>query len=136
MAFYGYRFLAALVPQIKFKEKPNTAISLVGLIVCALGCIFIIALPNKSLLLSYILVIVGYPTLMYFTNQIHLSNKFFDWLGSLSFPIYAFQCILRVIEACGLESSTWLFVILAALVLSYSLIMYIVKRKKSPPNIV
>lgn len=127
---------AALVPQIKFKEKPNTAISLVGLIVCALGCIFIIALPNKSLLLSYILVIVGYPTLMYFTNQIHLSNKFFDWLGSLSFPIYAFQCILRVIEACGLESGTWLFVILAALVLSYSLIMYIVKRKKSPPNIV
>jgi len=122
---------AALIPQITFKERTNTVIPLVGFIVSALGCISIIALPDKNLLLSYILVIVGYPSLMYFTNQIHFSNKFFDWLGSLSFPIYAFQCILRVIEACGFENNTWLFVILMVLVLTYSLIMHIIKSKKA-----
>lgn len=125
---------AALVPQIKFKEKTNIVLPLVGFILSALGCISIIALPDKNLLLSYILVIVGYPSLMYFTNQIHFSNKFFDWLGSLSFPIYAFQCILRVIEACGFENNTWLFVILMILVLTFSLTIHIVKNNKLQRN--
>ena len=122
---------ASLIPQIKLKGKTNTIIPLVGLIVSALVCISIIALPDKSLLLSYILVIIGYPSLMYFTNQIHFSNKILDWLGSLSFPIYAFQCILRVIEACGLKDNTWLFVILLILVLTYSLTTHLrIKTKR------
>lgn len=48
-----------------------------------------------------------------------------------TFPIYAFQCILRVVEACGFENNTWLFVILMVLVLTYSLIMHIIKSKKA-----
>ena len=79
----------------------------------------------------HILVIVGYPSLLYFANQIHFSNRFLDWLGSLSFPIYAFQCILRVVEACGFENNTWLFVILMILVLSYSFVVYAIRRKRS-----
>lgn len=121
---------AALIPQITVKGKDNTGIPLVGLIISALGCISIIALPDKNLLLSYILVIVGYPSLMYFTNQIHLSNKVLNWLGSLSFPIYAFQCILRVIEACGYNDNSILFLLLVVMVLCYSFIMITIKSKR------
>ena len=92
-------------------------------------CLYIISLPDKNLLVSYLLVIFGYPSLIYFANQINFSNKFFDWLGSLSFPIYAFQCILGVIEAYGFTNSTGLFIILVVLVLTYSLITNFIKRK-------
>ena len=121
---------AALIPPITTKRKTSAIIPLVGLIISALGCISVIALPDKNLLLSYILVIIGYPSLIYFVNQIHFSNRILDWLGSLSFPIYAFQCILRVIEACGFKNNTWLFIILVILVLTYSLIICLIKNKK------
>ena len=121
---------ASLIPKITAKGRAGKIITSVGFIVTALGCLSIIALPGKNPLLSYLLVIVGYPSLIYFTNQIHFSNRFFDWLGSLSFPIYAFQCILRVIEAFGFENNTWLFVILAVLVLAYSLLTRIIENKR------
>lgn len=121
---------ASLIPQIKVKVKPNLILSLSGLIISAIGCFSIIVLPNKDLLLSYVLVVIGYPSLIYFANQIDFNNKFLDWLGSLSFPIYAFQCILRVIEAFGFENNTWLFVILTVLVLTYSLITCLIKNRK------
>ncbi len=120
----------ALIPRITYQGKANIGVAIAGLLFTAFGCFFIISLPDKDLLLSYLLVIIGYPSLIYFTNQIQFHNKFLDWLGSLSFPIYAFQCILRVIEAFGLNDNRWLFVILMALVLTYSLTTYILKVSK------
>lgn len=122
---------ASLIPQISSKEKNNRWIVWIGVIFSALICLNIIALPDKNLFSSYILVVLGYPSLIYFVNQIPINNKFLNWLGSLSFPIYAFQCILRVIEACGFDNQTWLFIILMLMVLSYSLIMCVLKRKKN-----
>ena len=122
---------ASLIPQISSKEKNKRWIVWIGVIFSALICLNIIALPNKNLFSSYILVVLGYPSLIYFVNQIHINNKFLNWLGSLSFPIYAFQCILRVIETCGFDNQTWLFIILMLMVLSYSLTMCVLKRKKN-----
>ncbi len=123
---------AALIPPIKGGKKKQVGgwwTYAVGFTVSALGCMAIILLPQKDLLLSYLLVIVGYPCLLYFANRIPCHNRFLNWLGSLSFPIYAFQCIVRVIEACGLHNNTLLFCILMGLVLLYSVISLAWKRK-------
>ena len=127
--------IAALIPPLKIGNKTQGNKTIMTILVIAflaigLGCLAIIVLPDKHPILLYLLVILGYPSLIYFANQINFSNKFLDWLGSLSFPIYAFQCILRVIEACGFENNTGLFVILMMLVLTYSLTMYILSNPK------
>lgn len=120
---------ASLLPKFSGKKKSHGIYIGIGTILSALGCLSIAVLQDKTLLLSYVLVVVGYPALIYFMNQIKFSSPLFNWLGSLSFPIYAFQCILRVVEAWGFENNIWLFIILMILVLTYSLATHIVKSK-------
>lgn len=127
--------IVALIPSIKIGNethynKMSAIIPIVSFLVVGLGCLAIIILPYKHPVLPYLLVILVYPSLIYFANQIEYSNKFLDWLGSLSFPIYAFQCIVRVIEACGLKNNTVLFVILLSLVILYSIIIEYCKFNK------
>lgn len=119
---------AALISPVSRGE--NKWKPMFGLMISALMCIVIIILPNKNLLLSYVLVIIGYPSLIYFANQIHCNSTLLNWLGSLSFPIYAFQCILRVIEACGYNDNCILFLLLVVMVLCYSFIMITIKSKR------
>ena len=127
--------LAALIPKISVKRGdkahrgPSTVISAIGFFAVGAGCLAIIAMPEKSDALMYCLVILGYPALIYFASCIDLNCGFLNWLGSLSFPIYSFQCILRVIEVWGLKDQGILFIILIGLVLLFSLTTHLIGLK-------
>lgn len=122
--------LFALIPRLP-KTAGGKLASVLGFIAVGALTLSIVAAPDKTQLMLYILVIAGYPALLYFANQIDISVGFLNWLGTLSFPIYAFQCILRVIEQFGVENPTHHFVIITALVLSYSAITTVVSKQKS-----
>ncbi len=130
--------LAGALPRLpeKIKDKPCKRLSILINTLCLLivgaVCLYIISLPEKSLNQIYVLVIIGYPALIYFANQIPFSFGFFNWLGTLSFPIYSFQCILRVIEQFNVSDEGHLFYIIVALVLFYSFVSTMLKhlRKK------
>ena len=128
--------LAALIPKITLKEndrKKNLikrAFIWGGLSLSALCCLLIACLPDKSELVIYLLVMAIYPMMLYFASCIKFSLSFFDWLGSLSFPIYAFQCPLRIIEHYFTKDKTLLFIILIALVLCFSAVSETLKWRK------
>lgn len=127
---------AALIPKLSANNQNKskgflTKFAIVlGLLVTSLICLKITYLP-KTTLLRYILVIIIYPAMIYFASCINFNCAFLNWLGSLSFLIYSFQCPLRILQHYGLTNSTHLFIILMAMVLAYSLIDNIVKLKKS-----
>ena len=121
--------------SVKLKGQANknlsNLIALIGFIIVGTLSLYIIILSQKTSLQEYLLVILGYPGLLYFANNIKFNSKLLNWLGSLSFPIYSFQCIIRVIDAYGISDSTLHFILLSAFVLTFSLIMHLIDKKKS-----
>lgn len=129
--------LAAIIPKLSLKKRDGEQnksatylLAALGLLLVAAACIYVIVLPQKSMLLKCLLVMAGYPLLLYFASCVKFNCKLFDWLGSLSFPIYAFQCIIRVIEGLGLRNNTYLFIILMLIVLTFSAITHLCKKKR------
>ncbi len=126
--------LVAAIPRFTDKSKEGKSkkalicAAVAGFVAIGILCLYIIATPTKSLYMIYVLVIFGYPALLYFANQIPLNVGFFNWLGTLSFPIYSFQCILRVINELGVTNDTHLFIIIVVLVLSYSFVSESIKK--------
>ena len=68
-------------------------------------------------LVENLLDLVIYPGLVYFTFQINVSNKFLDYLGALSFGLYAFQCVVRPLDLLGIWNVGVYFGIIVALTL-------------------
>ena len=127
--------LAALIPKISVTKSNKSSVShilliVAGITVSSIGCLTIAVLAEKSQLLKYALVIIIFPALLYFASCANVKCALLNWLGSLSFPIYAFQCILRIIDYYWIRNETVLFVILVSLVLVYSLIENLVIWKK------
>ena len=74
-----------------------------------------------------------YPMLVYFTFQIKSDNKVFNYLGGLSFGLYAYQCVTRPLEILGLTNVWILFGIIVLLTLiedASKRIYYFNKNKK------
>lgn len=128
--------LAALIPKItpqKDNKKKNILPKLliaVGFAVTLISCFLIVFSTEKSTFIKYLLVLVVYPAMLYFTSCIKFNNSFLNWLGSLSFPIYAFQCPLRVLEHYGVNDETVLFIVLISMVLCYSAVTEFIKWRK------
>lgn len=133
--------LAALIPEIpteikgKDCRKISTLFAALGFIAAGTLSLLIIISPEKTQNMIYAMVIIGFPMMLYFANQLHISIGVLNWLGTLSFPIYAFQCILRVIQQFGINNSTQHFVIIVSLVLSFSLITTLITKYKSAKKI-
>ncbi len=132
--------LAAIIPQVpkelngKSYRKISALVSSLGFVVSGAFTLWIIVSPEKTQNMIYAMVIIGFPTILYFANQLHINISFLNWLGTLSFPIYAFQCILRVLEQFGVNSSTQHFIIITMLVLSFSFIMTVIQKHKKIKN--
>lgn len=128
--------IAALIPKLKAKKDdgkksaPNIILIAVGLIVSATSCFLIASSETKSPFIIYLLIMLIYPALLYFASCVKINNSFLNWLGTLSFPIYAFQCPLRVLERYGVNDSMHLFIILVIMVLCYSAITECLKWRK------
>lgn len=90
--------------------------------------IYLSYLPKENLISEYFLVFLLIPMLIYFTNTLKVNCSFLNFLGSLSFGLYAYQCVLRVLEFYVPLAQYWLFLILIGLVLIDKLINKIYKR--------
>lgn len=133
--------LAAIIPQLPQKIKgrvfniTSAVIAVIGFVVTGLFTLWLAASTEKTQNMIYLMVIIGFPTVLYFANQIRLNIGFLNWLGTLSFPIYAFQCILRVLEQFGISDGTHHFVIITVLVFTFSLTMKLISRYNLKKNI-
>ena len=103
-AFMGISLgvLISYIPKIKIKNQNLLWIINIPLMILTfLGLFF-----GANLFQEKILQLIIYPALIYFTFQINIHNKFFNYLGALSFGLYAFQCVVRVFKETG-YNNTW-----------------------------
>ena len=129
--------LAARIPKLPTEIKGRNSvkisaiISILGFIAAGTLSLLIIISPKKTQNMIYAMVIIGFPIMLYFANQLHVNIGILNWLGTLSFPIYAFQCILRVLQQFGIDNSTQHFIIIVLLVLTFSFVTTIFTKHKS-----
>ncbi len=123
----SFGVLISYIPKVNLKTK------FINFNWVATGILFGIILylsylPKQNLISEYFLVLLLIPMLIYLTNTLNVNCKFLNFLGSLSFGLYAYQCILRVLEFYVPLAQYWLFLILIALVLIDKIIIKIYKR--------
>ncbi len=126
----SFGVLISLIPQIRLKIANFQLNPLIT------GVLFVLVvllawLPKTDLTIEYFLVLLLMPMLIYFTATLKFHCKFFVFLGTLSFAIYCYQCVLRVLKAYFALEQHWLFVILVALVALDKLIAVAIKRAKT-----
>lgn len=71
-----------------------------------------------------------YPALIYLTFQISLHNKVFNYLGSLSFGLYAYQSVARLLRLSNLGNSWIYFIIIVTLTIMTDLIMRTIRHTR------
>lgn len=125
--------LISYIPKVSLKTKYiNFNWIITGLIFGI--TLYLAYLPKENLISEYFLVFLLMPMLVYFTNTLNINCSFLNFLGSLSFGLYAYQCVLRVLEYYVPLAQYWLFLILIGLVLIDKLIIKIykgIRNKKS-----
>lgn len=121
--------LISLIPKVNLKTK---LVNFNWVITIALACLilYLAYLPKENLVSEYFLVLLLLPMLIYFTSTLNVSSKFLNFLGSLSFGLYAYQCVLRVVEFCFPLQQYWLFLMLVGLVLIDRLIIFLFNHYK------
>lgn len=122
--------LISYIPKLNLKVKFFNFNWLITFVLfCASVCLA--CLPKPNLISEYFLVLLLLPMLIYFTNNLNVNCKFLNFLGSLSFGLYAYQCVIRVIEHYAPIAQYWLFAILIGLVLIDKLIICLFKYFKN-----
>jgi peptidoglycan/LPS O-acetylase OafA/YrhL len=106
--------LLSYVPRLKVKHRALIWAMLIPVQIATLAIVMTI---GDSLLIEEILDLVLYPALIYLTFQIECNNKVFNYLGALSFGLYAFQAVPRAMREMGLSSIPVMFVIIVVLTL-------------------
>ena len=77
-----------------------------------------------------LLIICIYPALIYFAFNIEYKNKIFDYLGSLSFGLYAFQCVTRLINVLGYKNRLIDFIIIVFCTVTSNIFTTLINRRK------
>lgn len=121
--------LISQIPKHNFKIKAFDCNWIITFLVMSI-IICLAFLPKDNLISEYFLVLLFIPMLIYFTNTLRVNSKILNFLGSLSFGLYAYQCVLRVLEFYIPMTKPLLFVILILLVLLGSLIEYMYKKNR------
>ena len=71
-----------------------------------------------------------YPALIYLTFNVSISSKVLDYLGALSFGLYAFQCPADLFRLLGISNVYILLLIIVTLAVTEDVVKRIVKRKR------
>lgn len=115
--------LLSFVPPIKIR-KPNLIwLPVITYTIAAIS----ILLFDTNLFVERIAHFIVYPGLIYFTFQLQADNSFFNYLGALSFGLYAFQCVVRPLPLLGVNNVWVLFGIIVGLTLLEDGIKRIIK---------
>lgn len=125
--------LLARLPKLKLKRKWPIWLALIPVqaacfaIVCfGLGDLELGGVPVVEIILDVLL----YPALVYLTFQINLKSRILNYLGALSFGLYAFQCPADLMRLLNIGNVyIWFGFILAATVIEDG-IKRIIKYKK------
>ena len=126
--------LLSFIPKVNWKiNRININAIIVGILFAAVA--YLAYLPKDNLTCEYLLVFLLMPMLIYFTSTVSVSCKLFDFLGSLSFALYAYQCILRVVRMCVELPQYYLFLMLIVLVAADRIIAALYSSyKRSKPS--
>ena len=119
--------LISYIPKLQIKKKFLIWLILIPIQIAILA----ILIFGNNLLIEEILDLILYPALIYFTFQLDIDNKVFNYLGALSFGLYAFQCVTRPLEELGLTNIWILFIIIVALSVIEDLIKRIYRKYKA-----
>ena len=119
--------LVSQIPKINFKLKKFDFNWLITFLLFA-TVVVLAFLPKTNMISEYFLVFLLFPMLIYFTSTLSFSCKLLNFLGSLSFGLYAYQCVLRVLEFYVALKQLWLFLILIGLVLVGKLTEFFLKK--------
>lgn len=87
-------------------------------------------LAENSRMYEAILDLVLYPLLIYITFKIDFNFPLFNYLGALSFAIYAYQCPARLVYNIGVESRWMPFILIIVLAVADDAIKRIIRYKK------
>lgn len=87
--------LISYIKKLPDSLKPLSIAMTIIFIIITLSLAFMV---KTNYTFEYILIFLAFPALVYFTNCVPVKNKTCTFLGSLSFGLYANQCIVRVIE--------------------------------------
>jgi peptidoglycan/LPS O-acetylase OafA/YrhL len=119
--------LISYIPNLKIKKKGLIWLALVPVQILVL----LILVFGNNLLMEKVLDLILYPALIYLSFQLNISNKVLNYLGSLSFGLYAFQCVVRPFELLGLSNLWVMFLIVVVLaVMEDGLKRYLRYRKR------
>lgn len=124
----SFGVLLSYIPKIDIKIKAinfNTLIT----ILMFLSVLFLAYLPKDNLICEYLLIFIFMPLLIYFTSTLNVNCKFLNFLGSLSFAIYAYQCVLRVIRMTTALPRALFLVILIVLVAADKLVNHLQSKR-------
>lgn len=118
--------IISFLPRIQIKNKNLLWIPLV--------CVQLLVLRMLMFEFAFweeeLLNLVLYPALVYLTFHLPVHNKVFNYLGALSFGLYAYQSIPRLIVTLGYDNVWVSFLIIVFLAVLTDLIKRIIKRKK------
>ena len=122
--------LLSYVPKFELKVgRINYNWIITAFIFGAVG--YLSFLPKDNLVCEYLLVFLLMPMLIYFTSTLKVNSKLLNFLGRISFPLYAYQCVLRVIREITDMPRYRLLVILLCLVGVDVIISLLYKEFKS-----
>lgn len=116
--------LVSYIPELKLKRQWLLFIPLA----------FIWAYILRILLFDYtfveaeILNLVAYPALIFLTFQLSVDNKVFNYLGALSFGLYAYQAVPRLMYVLGVGNVWIYFFIVVGLAVLTDLLKKVIKR--------
>ena len=71
-----------------------------------------------------------YPALIYLTFNVSISSNVLDYLGALSFGLYAFQCPADLFRLLGISNVYILLLIIVTLAVTEDVVKRTVKRKR------
>jgi len=123
--------LLSYVPKLQVKR---THLLWLILIPIQAACAYMIVF-DCNLLFEELLDLVLYPALIYISFLIPVHSPILSYLGSLSFGLYAFQCVPRPFREIGIMTNTWLiFILIVALSVAEDLARRIYKHIKFKSN--
>lgn len=122
--------LISKIPKLKIK-KSRFNINIIFTILIVIATLLLAAFPNKQTYVDVLLNIGCFPLLIYFTNQLNCNCKILNFLGSLSFGLYAYQTILRVLEAYSIVTNVFvLLLLLITFTLADKIVVLLYKKLK------
>lgn len=119
--------LISYIPSIKMKHQWLLYIPLV----IVWGFIIRMLFFDYSFIEEEILNLLVFPALIYLTFQLSSHNKVFNYLGAISFGLYAYQHIPRLMRILEIGNVWIYFIIVVALAVLTDGIVRIIRYKKT-----